>query len=100
MKLDNIVRYINANGKFPESVDSSTQFNWYKKETNLSDDITYEYFEHYDNIQENYIYSYNLYNADFQWIVYSQLDYKKITPIVNKYFSPSTRPHKIFIYFM
>ena len=91
IRLDNIVRYINANSKFPESVDSSTQFNWYKKNTNLSDDITYEYFEHYDNIQENNIYSENDYNGDSQWIVYSQLDYKKLTPIINKYFSPSTR---------
>jgi hypothetical protein len=85
------VRYININSKIPESVDSSTQFDWYKNKTSSDDDITYEYFEHYDNIQETNIYSPIYFNGESQWEVYSRLNYNKITPVVNKYFSPSKR---------
>ena len=90
MKLENIAEYINNNLKFPESVDSSLTLNWYKEEGN-DKDITFNYFEHYDNINEKIniktpiverIYLYEIYN-------YSLLDYDSITPIVKKYFSPS-----------
>jgi hypothetical protein len=52
-------------------------------------DITYDYFEHYDNIKDiNINYPIN-YSHDNQFIDYSKLDYNNIIPVVNKYFSPS-----------
>lgn len=48
LKLTDIVYFINCNEKMPDLVDSSQHFNWYKNE-NETKDITYEYFEHYDN---------------------------------------------------
>lgn len=47
LKLTHIVDFINYNEKMPDLVDSSQHFNWYKNE-NETKDITYEYFEHYD----------------------------------------------------
>jgi len=92
VKLENIAEYINSNLKFPDSVDGSLTFNWYKEKDNDNDnDITYNYFEHYDNINEiiniktpivERIYLYEYYN-------YSLLDFDSTTPIVKKYFSPS-----------
>ena len=46
IKLQDIIGYINRNSIIPTHVDSSRQFEWYKKE---QVDITYEYFDHYDN---------------------------------------------------
>lgn len=86
VKLHKIVDYINSNNELPQVVDSSQQFKWYK---NINDnDITYDYFENYNmtNIQINPpINFHNLY----QFILYSDLDYSNITPLIKKYFSPS-----------
>ena len=87
VKLDYIVDYINKKLKIPESVDSSDQFERYKKDKTF--DITYEYFEHYDNIQDLIInYPINYYER-YQYNDYSKLDYNNIIPVVKKYFSPS-----------
>jgi hypothetical protein len=86
VKLYDIVNYINTNLKIPDYVDSSEQFEWYKK---TSSDITYQYFEHYDNINIQSINANIDYHHDYQFIDYSKLDYHNIIPIVKKYFSPS-----------
>lgn len=87
IKLDNIVSFINNSHKLPKIVDSSTQFAWYKN--NTTDDITYSYFKHYDNI-ENIEINYPInYIQNDQFSEYSTIDYEHITPLINKYFSPS-----------
>jgi hypothetical protein len=78
VKLENIAEYINSNLKFPDSVDGSLTFNWYKEKDN-DNDIT--------PIVER-IYLYEFHN-------YSLLDYDSITPIIKKYFSPSKNILKI-----
>jgi len=85
VKLDRIIDYINKKSKKPDHVDSSQQFQWYKNDTR---DITYEYFEHYDNIDTLISFPIN-YHHDHQFIDYSNLDYENICPIIKKYFSPS-----------
>ena len=75
VKLDNIIEFINKNKRPPTTVDSSQQFNLYKKGPG---DITYEYFEHYNNITDITInYPIN-YKHIYQFIDYSKLDYKNI----------------------
>jgi hypothetical protein len=87
VKLFNIIDYINSNSKIPIYIDSSRQFEWYK---NRNTDITYEYFEHYDNIHNNITIQNSIkYHWDDQFIEYSKLDYSNIIPLVKKYFSPS-----------
>jgi hypothetical protein len=87
-RLDNIVEYINNNNlKFPDLVDSSFQFNWYKEDK--EEDITFNYFEHYDNI--NGINLKGLANISrwAQFSDYQLLDFDSIKPVITKYFSPS-----------
>ena len=90
VKLECIVNYINDNNfKFPDLVDSSRQFSWYKE--NEEEDITYNYFEHYDNIngitnKKNLIPN-NI--SAYQYYIYQLLDFDSINPIITKYFSPS-----------
>jgi hypothetical protein len=86
VKLGDIIEYINSNSEMPKYIDSSEQFKWYKVDQN---DITYEYFEHYDNV-ENQIINYPInYHQTHQFSNYSNLDYCNILPIIKKYFSPS-----------
>jgi hypothetical protein len=87
VKLDSIVNYINKTQKKPDHVDSSELFGWYK---NVSTDITYEYFEHYDNIDTLISFPIN-YKEGHQFIDYSTLDYDTISPLIKKYFSPSNQ---------
>lgn len=89
VKLHYIVDYINANKALPLIVDSSQQFNMYK--INKTNDITFDYFEHYDKldtIEFDKVVSIN-YNHDHQYIDYSHLDFKYLTPLIKKYFSTS-----------
>ena len=53
IKLNDIVTFINSNLKTPNTVDSFNLFMLYKK--NFNEDITYDFFEHYNNIKHNEI---------------------------------------------
>jgi hypothetical protein len=94
VKLEDIVKYIHDNNlKFPDFVDSSLQFNWYK-ENNKYEDITFNYFEHYDNINgiinlESRVNSNDIAIASYQFYVYQLFDFDSIKPVIKKYFSPS-----------
>ncbi len=92
VKLSNIVDFINANSVLPYLVDSSNQFRWYKKN---DEDITYEYFEHYDNITDMNIKNPIDYHWCHQFNNYSLLAYNTIVPLITKYFSPSTHINDI-----
>lgn len=92
VKLTDIVNYVNNNSKIPDYIDSSIQFELYKK---TSGDITYEYFEHYDKITDTNINHPIKYHHDDQFVDYSKLDYNNIVPLVKKYFSPSNQINNI-----
>ena len=47
VKLYRITRWISKYKYLPRSVNSTNMFVWYKKEGS-SDDITFDYFEHYN----------------------------------------------------
>jgi len=87
VKLFNIVNYINNNNNIPTYVDSSQSFEWYKQPDGK--DVTYEYFEHYDNLKNITIYNSINYHHEHQYIDYLKLDYSNIIPLVKKYFSPA-----------
>ena len=93
VKLSKIVQYMNANKKLPDKVDSSGLFGWYK--INKTGDITYDYFQHYDEIKDvKYITNLN-YHIKTQFIDYSLVEYNKLGPIIKKYFTPSIEIEKI-----
>ena len=90
LRMHYIIQYINKFKKFPPNVDTSEQFSWYKERENKKKDITFDYFEHYDKIEKNIPNNLPIdYNWDKQFSVYKDLDYEKITPILEKYFSPN-----------
>jgi len=95
VKLTKIVEFINSNKRLPDNVDSSEQFISYKKEEMHNKDITFDYFEHYENVPDvNIIHPIN-YHHTHQFKNYANLDYKCITPLIKKYFSPSVKINEI-----
>jgi hypothetical protein len=93
VKLSEIVRFFNTNNKLPDVVDSSGEYGWYKINKG---DITFDYFEHYNNINIDIQYKINIdYYHSHQYRDYSTLDYTNIIPFVRKYFSPSSEIKEI-----
>jgi len=93
VKLFRIIEFINLNKRLPDIVDSSEQFRLYKNDENK--DVTFDFFENYSNITDgNITYSIN-HEWNLQFKKYSDLDYKCIIPVINKYFSPSVKINEI-----
>ena len=86
VKLTKIVQFINSTKKLPDSVDSSEQFKCYKNDTNKDKDITFDYFENYDNITDVNILGPINYNQNNQFQNYYNLDYNHITPLIKNIF--------------
>lgn len=86
VRLHYIVKYINDHNILPVVVDSSKQFELYKKE---DIDITFEYFKHYDEINKSCLLNNINYIHDNQFMNYSKLEYDKLIPLITKYFSPT-----------
>ena len=97
VKLREIVDFINSNKRIPDIVDSSEQFKWYKNNINKNKDITFDYFENYNNVTDvNILYPISYHNSN-QFKNYSDLDYKCIKPLIKKYFSPSFEINNIIV---
>lgn len=96
IKLAYIVLYVKFFLKFPDYVDSSQLFLLYKGE-DKERDITYNYFENYNNINEiiNIKTPINEIFENSQYNIYSLLDCNSISPVIKKYFSPSKSILKI-----
>ena len=84
-------------------VNTSGMFDMYKIDNDK--DITYEFFEHYNNIDENIIgldrnsIKYDI-NNGFQYDNYKDLQYEYILPFVKKYFTPSSKILDIHYFFI
>tara|TARA_B100000123_G_C25736958_1_gene431920 strand:+ start:2052 stop:2927 length:876 start_codon:yes stop_codon:yes gene_type:complete len=91
VKLSKIVDYVNHHKKLPLVIDSSNQFKLYKPTGYKNIDVTYHYFKNYNDIKNIKIsFPINYYHKD-QYKDYSKLDYKNITPLIKKIFSPSNK---------
>lgn len=91
IKLCDITTYIDRYKKLPELVDSSNQFALYKDiSEKRGKDITYDYFEHYNNIDLSFKYSKALkLHHSIQFANYQSINYESLKPIIKKYFSLS-----------
>lgn len=84
-------------------VNTTGLFDMYKIDNDK--DITYEFFEHYNNIDENIIgldrnsIKYDI-NNGFQYDNYKDLHYEYILPFVKKYFTPSSKILDIHYFFI
>lgn len=81
--------------KIPDIMDSSRQFEWYKVKGKESEDITFDYFENYNNVETAEIKTNISFYHDHQFKPYEELDYNGIIPLIKKYFSPSNKIKEI-----
>lgn len=95
VKLRRLVEFVMKHGKLPDVVDSSQQFDWYKPPMKKNTDITYEYFNNYediliDNAAVNVAVNEPLTTYyDLQYDNFQTIAYEKVCPFIKKYFSPS-----------
>jgi hypothetical protein len=93
VRLGSIIEFYNANGRLPETVDSSRTLDWYKPQGGQDGpDVTFEYFDHYElhkpsaELPEGGL----LFDGSgTQFTLYKDLDVERLRPFVKVYFSPS-----------
>lgn len=87
IKLLDIINYFNTNKEIPLNVDSSSQFILYKPD-NITDDITYYFFQKNDDNYIKYIKDIE-YHIRTQFDNYNTINYEPLLPFIDKYFTPS-----------
>lgn len=91
VRLSHIVHYFNDGGRYhiPRDVDSSHQFRWYKSGEGVHKDVTFEYFMHYDDVENDNQFPKHRVCCDHrdQYRLYSTLPYRHLQPFLHKYFS-------------
>jgi len=95
IRLSNILSYFNKNKKCPEKVDSSAQFIDYK--INKIEDYTYEYIKLNECLSIEYDTDIQITTEDreIQFSNYKNINFQRIKPFIDKYFSPSDNILKI-----
>jgi hypothetical protein len=92
-RLYEIIKYFNQNNKVPDTIDSTEQFKLYKPHCKKDNDITNDYFINNNNLLE-----YKQF-IDFHWLFqfidYNKLNYKVLTPFIDKYFTPTEEIYNI-----
>jgi len=86
IRLHYINLYITEMLRLPPIIDTSSMFRFYKED--ISKDVTYEYFEHYDHIDIDFKLPID-YKENYQYRDYNSLEFEQIVPLITKYFSPS-----------
>lgn len=90
VRLKHIVRYVNEYKKLPLVVDNRRTLIKYKNRKSRKD-VTFDYFENYNNIDvELSLFDINI-NTNTQHTRYSDINYNKSDLLVKKYFSPSLK---------
>lgn len=91
VKFFEIIEFFNENKKLPYKIDGSATFNMYKPNNIV--DVTYDFFEYYNKINEKIIFrkNINININNFQFDDYKSVDYETIIPFVKKYFTPSQK---------
>jgi hypothetical protein len=79
--------FFNENKKLPTIIDTSQQFDTYRP-SNVQGDIMPHFFKTREDINITYTEDLKS-NVDLQFEKYNQIDYTKLTPVIEKYFSPT-----------
>jgi hypothetical protein len=89
-RLGCIIDYINKYKKLPIYVNSKQLFNRYKQKYKTKKDITFLFFDNYDNVNVNSLCHFDTaIQRPPQFLDYSSINYNEIKPIIKKYFSLS-----------
>jgi hypothetical protein len=87
VRLDKIVQFYNKYKQLPSLVDSSEQFMWYKPTGRETESITADYFKESDSTIK--FTGQIQYENWYQYLDYKTINFKMLSPFINKYFSPA-----------
>jgi len=93
VKLNAIVEFANLHRLFPKHINGTGLFTFYKLREQMNQDITHLFFKHPSDseLPEPIVSNIINYNHGHQLVPYSQLDYKNVLPVVQKFFEPSAQ---------
>ena len=79
LRLYYLILFFNKYKQLPKLFDTTGFYTWYKQ-NNSTDDITFNYFKHYNE---------NDYHECYQYKNYKELDLKRLSLFIKKYFIPT-----------
>jgi hypothetical protein len=91
LRLHYLIEYFNYFNKLPIVYDCKGFYTWYKKDDRKDDEITFDYFKHYNEVRDVKIeYKGDIdYKEHYQYKKFHKLEYEKLKPFIHKYFSPN-----------
>ena len=93
LRLHYLIEYFNFFKKVPVVYDCKDFYTWYKKEDRKNDEITFDYFKHYNDMNnEDTKIEYKGeidYKEHYQYKKFHKLEYEKLKPFIHKYFTPN-----------
>ena len=88
LRLHYLIHIFNKYKQLPNIYDTTGFYTWYKE--NTTNDITFNYFKHYNDNNINIKYDKDInYHECFQYKNYDTLDLVSLNPFICKYFTPN-----------
>jgi hypothetical protein len=87
VRLAKIIDFFNSENKLPEHIDSSKQFRNYKENVDDQKEDLAKYF--FEENQTKEVFSKCDYRVTFQFQRYKTLEFDKLNPFIETFFSPS-----------
>ena len=97
LRLHYLIEYYNFFKKIPVIYDCKGFYTMYKKDDRLHDEITFDYFKHYNDVNDIKIeYKGTIdYKEHYQYKKFHKLEYEKLKPFIHKFFCPNDEILKI-----
>lgn len=99
VRLHYLIEYFNVYKKIPQIYDCKGFFLLYKNENRNNEELTFDFFKHYNqdelkDININYERDVD-FKEHYQYKKFHKLDYEKLKPFIKKYYSPNDNILKI-----
>ena len=97
LRLHYLIEYYNFFKKIPVIYDCKGFYTMYKKDDRINDEITFDYFKHYNDVNDIKIeYKGTIdYKEHYQYKKFHKLEYEKLKPFIHKFFCPNDEILKI-----
>ena len=99
LRLHYLIEYYNFFKKIPVIYDCKGFYTMYKKDDRINDEITFDYFKHYNDMNnEDTKIEYKGeidYKEHYQYKKFHKLEYEKLKPFIHKFFCPNDEILKI-----
>ena len=96
LRLHYLIEYFNYFKRLPKIYDCNGFYTFYKPDNRKHDELTFDYFKHYNDIDINIEYKENVdFKEHYQYKKFNKLEYDKLRVFIKKYFTPNEEILKI-----